>query len=117
MRSLLKFSFSIVIAGLISACGMTDEQNETLKVVYRECSESVKHLDIYEKDGTHFSKTSDGKKFEMRICLARAQLYAEGYRIGKTSNESDWKIYQLSLMSNRSVKAMYKDLIKSGIEP
>ena len=114
MKNAIKITVTTIVVALISSCGgISDEEI----AVYKVCANSVKHLDIYQKDGTHFSKTDVGKDFKLRICLARAELYIEGYRIGKTAKESDYKVYQLYLMSDRTVYDIYKELIKSGIEP
>ena len=100
MKNAIKFTVTTIMVALISSCGgMSDEK----MAVYKVCADSVKHLDLYEKNGTHFSKTDEGERFEMKICLARAELYIEGYRIGKTAKESDFKVYQLYLMSDRTV--------------
>lgn len=117
MKNAVKFTIATILVLLTSSCGMSDEEAAVYVAAYKECADSVKLLDIYEKDGTHFSKTDEGKDFEGKICRARARLYTEGYRIGKTAIESDYKIYQLDLISDRTVYGMYKELIKSGIEP
>ena len=101
------------MVALISSCGMSKDE----MAVYKECTDSAKYLDLYEKDGTHISKSDEGKGFVRKICLAREQLYVEGYRVGKTVKQSDYKVYQLSLMSNYSIRSIYMKQIKSGIEP
>lgn len=113
MKDMIKIALVTIVVALISSCEMSDAE----MTVYKECIDSAKKIDLYEKDGTHFSKTKEGKTFERRICLARAKLYEEGYRIGKTVKQGDYKVYQLSLMSNASVRSIYMKQIKSGIEP
>lgn len=117
MKNAVKLAIAAVLVFLASSCGMSDEQGAAYVSAYKECADSVGHLDIYRKDGTHFSKTDLGKDFEREICGARAKLYTEGYRIGKTAKQGDYEIYQLYLMSDRSAYGVYKKLIKSGIEP
>lgn len=117
MKNSVKLTIATILVFLTSSCGMSDKETAIFLAVYKECTGSVKLLDIYEKDGTHFSKTDEGRDFERNICLARAKLYTEGYRIRKTTTESDYKIYQLDVVSDRTAYGMYKELIKSGIEP
>lgn len=49
--------------------------------------------------------------------MFRTALLVEGYRIGQTVKQSDYKIYQLSLVSNASIRGIYMKQIQSGIEP
>lgn len=109
----LKILTATTFAISLFSCGMSEKEIDA----YKECANSIKYLDIYEKDGTHFSKTDEAKHFEMTICSARAKLYVEGYRVKKVARQEDYKIYQLSTISNRKSYDMYKELIKSGIEP
>ena len=117
MKNAVKLTIATILVLLTSSCGMSDEEEAVYVAVYKECTGSVKLLDIYHKDGTHFSKTDVGKDFERTVCGARARLYSEGYRIEKTAKQSDFKVYKLYLMSDRTVYGIYKELIKSGIEP
>ena len=81
---------------------------------FKECFDSAKNLDIYEKDGTHISETQDGKDFIIKVCSTRADLYEEGYRIKKIIQDEDYKIYYHSQIQGRGLKKIYKELIVSG---
>jgi hypothetical protein len=105
---------NIIVLSLIS-CGMSDKEI----AVYRECLDSMKYLDIYDKSGNHFTEIDDlfKREFEYEICNARAKLFVEGYRIKKIANQQDYTIFQNSLMSDQKPYVIYKKLIESGIEP
>jgi len=113
MKNALKLANAAIMATLLSACGISDEEMS----IYKECANSVKYLDIYQKDGAHFSETDVGREFKLRICGARAELYVEGYRIKKIARQSDYEVFQLYLLSDRQPYDTYKMLIESGIEP
>lgn len=86
------------------------------KDVFKECFDSAKNLDIYEKDGTHISQTQDGKVFIIKVCSTRADLFEEGYRIKKNIQDEDYKIYYHAEIQGKRLKNIYQELIKSGKE-
>jgi hypothetical protein len=110
-----KIGMLTIIVLTITSCGMPDKE----LAVYRECRDSMRYLDIYDKSGKHFTKVDDifKSEFEYKICGARAKLFIEGYRIKKTASQQDYKIYQLSLRNEEETYWIYKKLIESGIEP
>lgn len=108
-----KILATLIFSLLLTCCGVSERE----KVAFKKCYESVKYVDIYEKDGTHLSNTSEGYDFAITICSARARLYDEGYRISLITNSNDWKVYQAHLFYNHSVYGIYKESIKKGIDP
>jgi hypothetical protein len=113
MKNTLKLAIATIIVTLLSACGLSDKE----MAIYRECANSVKYLDIYQKDGTHFSETVVGESFTFRICSARAKLYVKGYRIKKIAQQDDYYVWQNYLRSDHEPYYVYKKMIQSGIEP
>ncbi|CAM8377105.1 hypothetical protein MCECIE61_00638 [Candidatus Methylopumilus planktonicus] len=106
------FYFLLIVFINISSCGWSDKKMGAFK----DCFDSAKNLDIYEKDGTHISETQDGKAFIVKVCSTRAELYEEGYRIKKIVQDEDYKIYYNSEIQGKRLKNIYQELIKSGKE-
>lgn len=109
----IKSSLTVIASLLLYSCSASERE----KMAFKTCYDSVRYVDIYEKDGTHLSKTPEAEDFAITICTARARLYDEGYRISLKTDSHDWKVYQTSKFSSRSVYGIYKEAIKKGIEP
>jgi hypothetical protein len=117
-KNLLNKLLIIFLSTFTFSCGMPEKEAVDFKAAYKECNDSMKLLDIYNKDGTHFTEKDDFFRWDFisTVCSARARLYLDGYRIKKTARDEDVYIYRDSVKRNISIEKMFKHKVKSNNE-
>jgi hypothetical protein len=101
----------VFLCFFLTSCGASEQEMK----IRNYCASSASYLDAYDEDGTHFSKTYNGRRAVREICKVKASLYSQGYRIKKTLHLDDIKLYRIALASDKGLRSWYIRGIKDGM--